>query len=69
MTVEEQSRLYALVQNPPAGSKIEAAKRYGSDLTLTLRNLTLTPSQRVREMEQALRFVGDLQKAARQASR
>lgn len=65
MTVEEQTRLYALVQNPPQGSKIEAAKRYGIDLTLTLRNLALTPDQRVKEMEGALRFVKDLQRAAR----
>ncbi|HEX7285398.1 MAG TPA: hypothetical protein VF532_04410 [Candidatus Angelobacter sp.] len=63
--MEEQSRLYALVQNPPKDSKIEAAKRFGTDLTLTLRNLALTPDQRVKEMEGALRFVEDLQRAAR----
>ena len=34
MTREEHERLYALVQNPPQGSKMEAAKVYGVDLTL-----------------------------------
>lgn len=45
MTREEHERLYALVQNPPPGSKIEAAKAHGVDLTLNLRSLTaLRPS-------------------------
>ena len=42
MTREEHERLYALVQNPPPGSKMEAAKVYGVDLTLNLRSLTRT---------------------------
>jgi hypothetical protein len=54
MTREEHERLYALVQNPPPGSKIEAAKEYGVDLTLNLRRLLLTPTERAREMEGAL---------------
>lgn len=67
MTVEEQQRLWDLVQNPPPGSKIEAAKEYGVDLTLNLRSLTLSPTERVREMEAALRFAEDLRRAARQS--
>ena len=42
MTREEHERLYALVQNPPPGSKMEAAKLHGVDLTLNLRSLTCT---------------------------
>jgi hypothetical protein len=49
MTREEHERLYELVQNPPPGSKMEAAKAYGVDLTLNLRSLTRTPAERVRE--------------------
>ncbi len=60
MTREEQQRLYDLVSNPPPGSKIEAAKKFGVDLTLTLRNLTLTPEERVKEMENALQFAENL---------
>jgi hypothetical protein len=45
------------------GSKIEAAKRYGVDLTLTIRRLGLTPTQRAREMEGALHLVEELQRS------
>ena len=64
MTVEEQKRLYELVQNPPPGSKIEAAKQYGVDLTLNLRSLALTPTERVLQMLQALELVEELEKAS-----
>jgi len=64
MTVEEQERLYDLVMNPPPGSKIEAAKEFGVDLTLNLRRLALTPTERSREMEGALRFQMKLRRAA-----
>ena len=63
MTVEEQKRLYELVQNPPPGSKIEAAKQYGVDLTLNLRRLRLTPTERAQEMDRALELVCELQRA------
>ena len=62
MTREEHERLYALVQNPPPGSKMEAAKVYGVELNL--RRLLLTPTERAREMEGALRFVEQLREAA-----
>lgn len=63
MTKEEQTRLYELVQNPPPGSKIEAARKFGIDLTLNLRLLRLTPTERVEELESALEFVNELQRA------
>jgi hypothetical protein len=46
MTREEHERLYALVQSPQLGSKMEAAKMYGVDLTLNLHSLTRTPAER-----------------------
>lgn len=58
-------RLLELVSNPPPGSKIEAAIKFGVDLTLNVRSLRLTPTERVREMENALRFCEALQKAER----
>ncbi|HXB19889.1 MAG TPA: hypothetical protein VNV88_00840 [Candidatus Solibacter sp.] len=67
MTVDAQYRLFNLVNNPPPGSKIEAAKLYGVDLTLNLRRLALTPTERVREMEGALRFMEELRRATRQS--
>ena len=67
MTLEEKKRLLALIENPPPGSKIEAAKEFGVDLTLLVRNLSLTPDERVREMESALRFAEELREAVRQS--
>ena len=64
MTREEHVRLFELISNPPPGSRIAAAKQFGIDLTLNLRRLTLTPTERVEEMEGALAFVEDLRRAA-----
>jgi hypothetical protein len=69
MKSSERDRLLELVVNPPPGSKIEAAKNYGVDLTLNVRRLLLTPTERVREMESALRFAEDLQRAMGQLSK
>jgi hypothetical protein len=67
MTPEEQNRLFMLIANPPPGSKIEAARDFGVDLTLLVNNLKLTPDQRVRKMESAMRFAEQLREALRQA--
>jgi len=69
MTSSQRDRLIELVAHPPPGSKIEAAKKYGVDLTLNLRRLALTPTERVREMEGALRLIEELQRAARPHNR
>jgi hypothetical protein len=39
MTPEEDKQFYELIQSPPPRSKIEAAREFGIDLTLKLRNL------------------------------
>ena len=44
----------ALLLNPPPNSKIAQAKEFGIDLTLLLRNLRLTPQQRIDELQQLL---------------
>jgi len=53
LTPEELVRAEELLRNPPPGSKIEAAKRFGIDLTLILAQLRLSPEERVREMHDA----------------
>lgn len=63
MTSDEHKRLWELIQNPPLGSKIEAAKRYGVDLTLNLRSLQLTPTERAEAMNSALEFALEMRKA------
>ncbi len=67
MTWKEQQRLFDLVANPPPGSKIAAAKEFGIDLTLNLRSLAMTPTERSRAMEDALRLVEELERAGRRA--
>jgi hypothetical protein len=64
LTREEQQRLFDLVANPPPRSKIAVAKRFGIDLTLNLRRLRLSPTERDEEMEAALQFVDELKEAA-----
>jgi hypothetical protein len=67
MTRRQKERLYKLVLNPPKGSKLEAAKKYGVDLTLNLRLLALTPNERVKEHDRALRLALDLRAAGERA--
>jgi hypothetical protein len=55
--------LYRLINNPPPGSKIAAAKEFGIDLTLNLRSLASTPEERVASMERALDFMLELRRA------
>ncbi len=40
--------------NPKPGSKVAAAKEFGIDLTLLIRNLRLTPEERLNENQQAV---------------
>lgn len=67
MTPEERNRLLMLIADPPPGSKIEAARDFGVDLTLLVQNLALTPDERVRKMESAMRFAEQLREALHQA--
>ena len=55
MTGEEKARMQALIANPPPGSRIEAAKKAGVNLQLTVYLLSLTPTQRVERLEFVLR--------------
>jgi hypothetical protein len=50
VNARERDRLLRLIQQPPRGSAIAAAKEFGVDLTLNVRKLGLTPTQRLQEM-------------------
>lgn len=63
MSKRESDRLLELISNPPPDSKIEAAIKFGVDLSLNVRSLQLTPAERVLEMERASRLVEALRKA------
>lgn len=41
--------------NPRPGSKVAAAKEFGIDLTLILKNLRLTPQQRIDQLQEVMR--------------
>lgn len=56
-TIEEK------LLNPKPGSKAAAAKEFGIDLTLLLRQLRLTPQQRLDELQSAMEFMEELSKA------
>lgn len=49
--------------NPKPGSKVAAAKEFGIDLTLLLRQLRLTPQQRLDELQSAMESVQGIDKA------
>lgn len=51
--------------NPRPGSKIAAARDFGIDLTLLVRQLRLTPQQRLEELQSSMKFVAELDKARR----
>ena len=52
--------------NPKPGSKIAAAKEFGIDLTLIVRQLRLTPEERLKELEQEMVAFEELDRQAKQ---
>jgi hypothetical protein len=53
LTPEEFERAAEKLRNPAPGSRIEAAKKFGIDLTLLIEQLRLTPEERVRRLHEA----------------
>jgi hypothetical protein len=53
LTQQEFERAAARLRNPAPGSRIEAAKKFGVDLTLLIEQLRLTPAERARKLEEA----------------
>jgi hypothetical protein len=53
------------LRNPAPGSRIEAAKEYGIDLSLIITQLRLTPAQRAEKMESASEAVEQMRGIAR----
>jgi hypothetical protein len=51
--------------NPKPGSKIAAAKEFGIDLTLLVRQLKLTPEERLKELEQEMAAFEELDRQAK----
>jgi hypothetical protein len=53
------------LRNPAPGSRIEAAKEYGIDLSLIITQLRLTPAERAEKMESASEAVEQMRGIAR----
>jgi hypothetical protein len=51
--------------DPPAGSAAARAVEFGTDLTLTLEHLRLTPEERIRKLDSFIEDVAKLRAAAR----
>lgn len=64
---DDYREIFALIENPPPGSDIAAAKEFGVDLYTTLENLRLTPSERIRRASEESEFAKRLREAGRKA--
>jgi hypothetical protein len=53
LTTEELRRAEDRLLHPAPGSRIEAAQKYGIDLTLLVEQLRLTPAERGRKLKTA----------------
>ena len=53
LTPEQLARAEDRLRNPAPGSRIEAARDYGIDLTLLISQLRLSPAERARQLEDA----------------
>jgi hypothetical protein len=65
LTPEQLARAEDRLRNPRPGSRIEAAKQYGIDLTLLIANLRLSPAERVRTMIDFMEAAEKVRGAAR----
>ena len=69
MDKTQRDELIRLIASPAAGSKIAAAKDFGIDLTLLVRRLELTPTERLQELAAAQAFVQKLRAAKKTPDR
>jgi len=69
MTASEKSRLIELINHPPPGSKLAAAKEYGIDLTLLVENLGRTVEDRIRNGSSGSDSLRELREAGRRHRR
>jgi hypothetical protein len=68
LTPEQLARAEDSLLHPARGSRIEAAKNYGIDLTLLVEQLRLTPAERARKLEAASMVLERVRGTARSRS-
>ncbi len=59
ITPEEREILLKAIENPPRGSALESAKRWGVDLRALVDNLCLTTTERIRKMTNRVNLMMD----------
>jgi hypothetical protein len=65
LTLEQFARAEDFLLHPMRGSRIEAARNYGIDLTLLIEQLRLTPAERAKKLELASTALEQVRGAAR----
>lgn len=65
LTAAQLARAEERLRHPRAGSRIEAAQRFGVDLTLLIEQLRLSPDERARRMHEAAQAAEQARGAAR----
>jgi hypothetical protein len=65
LTLEQLARAEERLRHPRPGSKIEAAQRFGIDLTLLIEQLRLSPAERVRRALDVIQVAEAVRGAAR----
>ena len=68
MTREERNELIRLISSPPPGSEIAAAKEFGIDLTLLVRTLEMSPTERLQQLAAVQAFFQELRSAMKTAT-
>ena len=68
LTPEQLARAEQCLLHPAQGSRIEAARDPGIDLTLLVEQLRLTPAERARKLELASTALEQVRGAARRRS-
>ncbi|MBZ5727652.1 MAG: hypothetical protein LAP87_21970 [Acidobacteriia bacterium] len=65
LTPEQLARAEERLRHPRPGSRIEAARRFGVDLSLLIETLRLTPAERARRMQECIEAADQVRGAAR----
>ena len=68
MSKEDRDKLIRLISWPPPGSKIAAAKEFGIDLTLLVRTLEMSPTERLQQLAAVQAFFQELRSAMKTAT-
>ncbi|HEY4364776.1 MAG TPA: hypothetical protein VGN17_27670 [Bryobacteraceae bacterium] len=65
LTPEQLARAEQRLRHPAPGSRIEAAKKFGIDLTLIMGQLRLSPAERAQKMHEIAQVARQVRGAAR----